>query len=56
MSIKSIISWTQATWNPVVGCTKHSEGCQNCYAIRPAAARCPNADRLKIKIMNEIYD
>ena len=34
MSIKSMISWTQATWNPVVGCTKHSEGCQNCYAIR----------------------
>ena len=34
MSIQSLISWTQATWNPVVGCTKHSEGCQNCYAIR----------------------
>ena len=28
----SKIEWTQATWNPVTGCTKISEGCQNCYA------------------------
>ena len=34
MSINSMISWTQATWNPVVGCTKHSEGCRHCYAVR----------------------
>ena len=34
MSIQSLISWTEATWNPVVGCTKYSEGCENCYAIR----------------------
>ena len=34
MSIQSLISWTEATWNPVVGCTKISEGCTNCYAIR----------------------
>lgn len=26
------IEWTDKTWNPVTGCTKHSEGCQNCYA------------------------
>lgn len=26
------ISWTEKTWNPVTGCTKHSEGCRNCYA------------------------
>ena len=26
------IEWTNETWNPVTGCTKYSEGCQNCYA------------------------
>ncbi|AHJ13135.1 DUF5131 family protein [Sulfurospirillum multivorans] len=26
------IEWTQHTWNPVIGCSKISEGCQNCYA------------------------
>ena len=34
MSIQSLISWTEATWNPVVGCTKYSEGCKHCYAVR----------------------
>lgn len=34
MSSKSKIEWTQASWNPLVGCTKVSEGCRNCYAIR----------------------
>jgi protein gp37 len=29
---KSNIAWTNETWNPVTGCTKISEGCQNCYA------------------------
>ena len=32
MSIKSKIEWTDATWNPVRGCTKISSGCENCYA------------------------
>ena len=26
------IEWTEKTWNPVVGCTKVSPGCKNCYA------------------------
>jgi len=30
------IPWTDETWNPVVGCTKVSPGCQNCYAERMA--------------------
>lgn len=34
MSSKSKIEWTQTSWNPLVGCTKVSEGCRNCYAIR----------------------
>lgn len=32
------ISWTDETWNPIVGCSKVSEGCRNCYAI-PQAKR-----------------
>jgi len=34
MSDKSAIEWTDATWNPVTGCTKISPGCDNCYASR----------------------
>ena len=30
------ISWTDETWNPIVGCTKISEGCKNCYAEKMA--------------------
>jgi protein gp37 len=30
----SKIEWTQATWNPITGCTKISEGCKHCYAER----------------------
>ena len=32
MSSKSAIEWTDATWNPVSGCTKISPGCAYCYA------------------------
>jgi protein gp37 len=32
MSDHSTIEWTDATWNPVRGCTKISPGCKNCYA------------------------
>jgi protein gp37 len=31
------IEWTDATWNPVAGCTIISPGCSNCYAMRMAA-------------------
>jgi protein gp37 len=31
------IEWTDATWNPVAGCTVLSPGCTNCYAMRMAA-------------------
>lgn len=33
---QSEIEWTNATWNPVTGCTKVSTGCRNCYAERMA--------------------
>jgi protein gp37 len=32
MSTHSTIEWTDATWNPVRGCTKISDGCKHCYA------------------------
>lgn len=33
---QSKIEWTEATWNPVTGCTKVSPGCKHCYAERMA--------------------
>ncbi len=36
MAPQSAIEWTQATWNPVTGCTKVSPGCKHCYAERMA--------------------
>ena len=32
MGDKTAIEWTDATWNPVTGCTKVSPGCAHCYA------------------------
>src|SRR5450432_1638660 len=32
MSLNSHIEWTDATWNPMRGCTKVSPGCKHCYA------------------------
>ena len=34
MADRTSIEWTNATWNPVTGCTKISAGCDNCYAER----------------------
>ncbi|MFV5212729.1 DUF5131 family protein [Azonexus caeni] len=34
MSDKTGIEWTDATWNPVTGCAKVSQGCKHCYAER----------------------
>ena len=36
MAANSHIEWTEATWNPVTGCTKISPGCKHCYAERMA--------------------
>jgi protein gp37 len=37
MSDHSAIEWTDATWNPLRGCSRVSAGCQHCYAERVAA-------------------
>lgn len=36
MPTKTTIEWTEATWNPLTGCTKISPGCKFCYAERLA--------------------
>jgi protein gp37 len=33
------IEWTDATWNPITGCSVHSAGCTNCYAMKLAGTR-----------------
>lgn len=39
MSDHSKIEWTDATWSPVIGCTKVSQGCKHCYAEREVETR-----------------
>lgn len=39
MADKSAIEWTDATWNPIVGCSVISPGCTNCYAMTLAGTR-----------------
>ena len=50
MSDKSAIEWTDATWNPVTGCTKVSPGCANCYIERTPAFRMTGQRFVKGKI------
>jgi protein gp37 len=40
VSDKTSISWTDATWNPIRGCSRVSAGCRNCYAETMAARFC----------------
>lgn len=42
MGDKSGIEWTDATWNPVIGCSHASAGCANCYAESLAGTRLKN--------------
>jgi protein gp37 len=39
MAASTRIEWTDATWNPMTGCTKISEGCDHCYAAVVAASK-----------------
>lgn len=39
MADKTKIEWTEATWNPVTGCSVVSPGCTNCYAMKLAGTR-----------------
>lgn len=42
MAERSAIEWTDATWNPITGCTVISAGCTNCYAMKLAGGRMKN--------------
>lgn len=58
---KSTIEWTEATWNPVTGCTKISPGCDHCYAerlsIRLQAMGQPNyANGFKLTIQERMLE
>lgn len=55
MAENSKIEWTDATWNPVTGCTKVSPGCAHCYAERMSkrlAGRCgyPKDDQFRVTL------
>lgn len=39
MADKTKIEWTEATWNPITGCSLASPGCTNCYAMDLAGTR-----------------
>lgn len=39
MADHTAIEWTEATWNPITGCSVHSPGCTNCYAMKLAGTR-----------------
>jgi protein gp37 len=39
MGDKTGIEWTDASWNPIVGCSVVSPGCTNCYAMKDAGRR-----------------
>lgn len=39
------IEWTNATWNPTLGCSRVSPGCDNCYAVRVAARQMQEAHK-----------
>src|SRR5438105_1409608 len=61
MAKTSSIEWTQATWNPVTGCTKISPGCKHCYAERMAgrlqAMRQPRyANGFEITLHDDVVD
>ena len=44
MGQRTSIEWTEVTWNPTTGCTRVSEGCDNCYA-----------DALARRLLDRIY-
>jgi protein gp37 len=46
------IEWTEATWNPIVGCSIVSPGCSNCYAMRMAARLEAMADATAARILD----
>lgn len=55
MADKTKIEWTDATWNPVIGCRRVDEGCRNCYA-EVMAARFSDAGQWGHGLANRVKD
>lgn len=58
---KSKIEWTESTWNPITGCTKHSDGCKNCYAaVMARRLKAMGVDKYKnefeLTVHKEVFD
>lgn len=55
MPDRTKIEWADATWNPIVGCSKISPGCANCYAERMARrlARIPNTRDIYFPLLDD---
>jgi protein gp37 len=47
MADGTAIEWTDATWNPIVGCSVVSPGCTNCYAMKLAGTRLKHTESRK---------
>jgi protein gp37 len=56
MSDHTAIEWTDATWNPVTGCTKVSPGCAHCYIERTPAFRINGRAFVKGAIPVQLHD
>ncbi len=52
MGQRTSIEWTQVTWNPTTGCTKVSEGCDNCYADTLARRLLDGIYRRRLPVVN----
>lgn len=55
MSAGTSIEWTEATWNPIAGCTPISPGCLNCYAAT-MSARLESMGREKYRGLTVLYN
>ncbi len=61
MAINSAIEWTEATWNPITGCTKISPGCKHCYAEKmswrlKAMGQKNYRDGFNLRIHEHVFD
>jgi protein gp37 len=56
MSTKTGIEWTDATWNPIAGCSLVSPGCTNCYAMGEAHRLGERLDQAKYKGLTRVVN
>lgn len=56
MSQNSGIEWTDATWNPVTGCTPVSSGCANCYAMTLAHRLLADHYRARVPVTDTAFN